>query len=61
MMSMITSRHENALFELWREAAEAKYDGKGQPFTKADFDKFLGEFEVLLSRWEEGGGGATDC
>jgi hypothetical protein len=28
--------------EMWMEALEAKYDGKGKPYGRAEFDKLLG-------------------
>ena len=33
---------------LWEEALDAKYNGKGIPWTKEDFDKILGTFDVCL-------------
>jgi hypothetical protein len=27
---------------MWMEALEAKYDGKGKPYGRAEFDKLLG-------------------
>jgi hypothetical protein len=30
----------------WIEALEAKYEGKGQPYGREQFDKILGDFEV---------------
>ena len=31
----------------WERAIDAKWYGKGKPFTKEDFDELLGEYEVL--------------
>lgn len=28
--------------EMWMEALEAKYDGKGKPYGRAEFEKLLG-------------------
>ncbi|ORY08588.1 P-loop containing nucleoside triphosphate hydrolase protein [Clohesyomyces aquaticus] len=33
--------------DYWEEAIQAKYHGKGKPFEKKDFDKFLGEYEAI--------------
>lgn len=30
----------------WNEALEAKFEGKGKPFGKEEFDKFLGDYNV---------------
>lgn len=30
----------------WEEALQAKLEGKGTPFGKAEFDKFLGDYNV---------------
>lgn len=30
----------------WNEALEAKLEGKGKPFGKDEFDKFLGDYNV---------------
>jgi hypothetical protein len=30
----------------WISALEAKYEGKGKPFGREEFDKFLGEYMV---------------
>lgn len=35
-------------FPLWEEALDAKFNGKGQPWTKEDFDKILGRWDVCL-------------
>lgn len=35
-------------FPVWEEAVRAKYLGEGAPFTKEDFDKFLGRFDTLM-------------
>jgi hypothetical protein len=29
---------------MWTEALEAKYDGKGKPYGRAEFDKLLGHY-----------------
>ncbi|KAF2106985.1 P-loop containing nucleoside triphosphate hydrolase protein [Lophiotrema nucula] len=31
----------------WKEALAAKYEGKGKPFGREEFDKFLGGYDVL--------------
>ncbi|RDL38547.1 Uncharacterized protein BP5553_02887 [Venustampulla echinocandica] len=31
----------------WEKACDAKYYGKGKPYTRADFDNFLGGYAVL--------------
>ncbi len=31
---------------MWREALDAKYNGKGEPFTREDWDCLLGEAQV---------------
>jgi len=31
----------------WEKAIDAKIFGKGKKYTKEDFDRFLGEYEVL--------------
>ncbi|KAF2473762.1 NAD dependent epimerase/dehydratase [Lindgomyces ingoldianus] len=41
-----TIRRERHL-QLWDEALKAKFEGQGKPFTQEDFDKFLGDFDVL--------------
>lgn len=33
---------------LWLEALEAKYQGKGRPYGKAEFEKLLGKYDVRL-------------
>jgi hypothetical protein len=42
----------------WKKAIDAKFYGKGKPFTKADFDAFLGDYSVIsdfpfIGFWEE--------
>ena len=37
-------------FQMWSEAVEARYNGKGKPFTKDDFEKFLGPYDAV-SGW----------
>lgn len=32
--------------EMWLEAMRAKFDGIGQPFGRAEFDKLLGHCQV---------------
>jgi hypothetical protein len=32
---------------LWEKAINAKYHGKGKPFTREDFDAFLGDWGAL--------------
>ncbi|KAI0128612.1 hypothetical protein BJ170DRAFT_336573 [Xylariales sp. AK1849] len=32
---------------LWIEALEAKFEGKGQPYGRVQFDRILGDFEAL--------------
>jgi Sulfotransferase domain len=32
---------------LWKRAIDAKYYDKGKPFTKADFDAFLGDYGAM--------------
>ena len=34
--------------EMWVEAMEAKFEGKGNPFTRADWDQLLGHCMVRL-------------
>ncbi|KAF2726984.1 NAD dependent epimerase/dehydratase [Polyplosphaeria fusca] len=31
----------------WKEALAAKFDGEGKPFGREEFDKFLGDYDVL--------------
>lgn len=31
---------------MWLEALEAKYDGKGRPFERKQWDKLLGRYRV---------------
>lgn len=33
--------------EMWLEALEAKYDGKGKPYGRAEFDKLLGHCQAV--------------
>lgn len=32
----------------WIEAIEAKYEGKGQPYGRFEYDKFLGDYTVCI-------------
>ena len=41
--------HDNR-WPLWDEAIEARYNGKVKPFTKEDFEKFLGRYDAV-SGW----------
>lgn len=34
-------------FPYWTEAIDAKYHGRGTPYSADDFDKFLGKYEAL--------------
>lgn len=36
--------------ETWIKALEAKFEGKGKPFEKEDFDELLGDFAVSSFR-----------
>ena len=35
--------------EMWLDAMRAKYDGKGRPFGRAEFDKLLGHCQVSVA------------
>lgn len=32
----------------WAEAMDAKFEGKGEPYGREQFDKILGDFEVNI-------------
>jgi len=34
---------------MWKEAQDAKYYGKGKPFTREDWDQLLGEYQVPIT------------
>lgn len=34
---------------MWLEALEAKYDGKGKPYGRAEFDKLLGHCQAVCN------------
>lgn len=33
-------------FRYWLEALEAKYENKGKPYRRSEFDKLLGQYSV---------------
>ncbi|ORY19024.1 NAD dependent epimerase/dehydratase [Clohesyomyces aquaticus] len=45
--ALIALRRGERHLELWNEAFKAKFEGQGKPFTREEFDKFLGDFDVL--------------
>ncbi|KAF2730604.1 hypothetical protein EJ04DRAFT_585396 [Polyplosphaeria fusca] len=46
-MSEALKNTKNGHLTFWQEALAAKYHGKGKPFGRQEFDKFLGEYDVL--------------
>jgi hypothetical protein len=34
--------------EMWLDAMRAKYDGRGKPFGRAEFDRLLGHCQVRV-------------
>lgn len=49
MIEAVANRDKGDL-ECWREAVQAKFDGVGKPYGRAEFDKFLGDYEVRAFR-----------
>lgn len=39
---------KNKHIAAWCEAMDAKFEGKGEPYGRKQFDKILGDYEVRL-------------
>ena len=37
--------------EMWLDAMHAKYDGRGKPFGRAEFDRLLGHCQVYYASY----------
>jgi hypothetical protein len=46
MVSMLNENPPDG--ELWVEAYEAKFEGKGKPYGREEWDKLLGHCEVCI-------------
>jgi hypothetical protein len=46
MVSVVEENPKDA--DMWVEAFEAKFEGKGEPWGRAEFDKVLGHCMVCL-------------
>lgn len=47
-MSVAGERVFDGHLTFWTEAMAAKFEGKGKPFGREEFDKFLGDYDVRL-------------
>jgi hypothetical protein len=48
-MSEALKNTKNGHLTFWKEALAAKYEGKGKPFGRKEFDKVLGNYDVCDS------------